>query len=124
MISARLRQDTVTLYVYAGEVEGEPSYTRTVLTGVFFEKDYQHVKANSGIQTQDTAQLIIDLEATPVALSFPANSFFVSGEVADEVPGSKTKQSMAAERTVYTISRAYLPPNGRVLPNILELYAR
>jgi len=80
MISARCRQSTITLYVYAGvNAEEKPVYTRSVLENVFFEKDYQVVMARRGLEVKDTAQVIIDTDATPAPLAYPVNSFFVEG---------------------------------------------
>ena len=124
MISARLRRDTITLYTYKGlDVDKKPSYDRLVIRGVFFEKDYALVMERRGVTTRDSAQVVIDLVATPVVVTMTPNSFFVSGECTDEVP-PKTKQELAVERQVYTISRSYFPPNGRASATILELYAR
>lgn len=125
MISARLRQSTITLYTYTG-VDGnkKPVYSRQVIVGVFLDKDYQTALERRGIATKDTAQVIIDLAATPLSsYTFPVNSFFVEGNCTDTLP-AKSKQEIAAERVVYNINRASLPPNGREFPSILEIYAR
>lgn len=125
MISARLRPATITLYAYTGvDAQRKPVYSRTVLAGVFLDKDYQTAQERRGIATKDTAQVIIDLAATPLAsLAFPVNSFFVEGECADTLP-AKSKQEVAAERKVYEINRAWSPPCGRPEPATLEIYAR
>ena len=125
MISARLRQSTITLYTYTGvDALKKPVYSRQVIAGVFFDKDYQTAQEKRGIATKDTAQVIIDLAATPLsAYTFPVNSFFVDGTCTDTVP-AKSKQEIAAERKVYDINRVWLPPNGRAFPSILEIYAR
>jgi len=125
MISKRLRQHTITLYTYTGETDGKATYSRTVIAGVFLEKDYQHVMARRGITTKDVAQVVIDLTAVTVATTaeFTANSFFCEGTVTDTIPAS-TKQAIAAARPVYTISRVYFPPCGRPEPVIMELYGR
>ena len=87
MISKRLRQHTITLYTYTGETAGVATYSRTVIAGVFLEKDYQHVMARRGITTKDVAQVIIDLSAVTVATvaEFTANSFFCEGTVTDTI---------------------------------------
>ena len=125
MISARLRQAIITLYAYMGvDALKKPVYSRQVIAGVFFDKDYQTAQEKRGIATKDTAQVIIDLAAAPLAsFPFPVNSFFVEGECADTLP-AKSKQEIAAERKVYEINRVWLPPNGRAFPSILEIYAR
>jgi len=123
MISARLRQSTITLYVYTGvDAQRRPTYSREVLAGVFLEKEYQSVMERRGIAVKDKAQVIIDLNATPLStFNFPANSFFVEGVVTD-LPPTKTKQQIGAERTVWTITRALVPPCGRTSAVTLEIY--
>jgi hypothetical protein len=123
MISARLRQSTITLYVATGmDAQRRPTYSREVLAGVFLEKEYQSVMERRGIAVKDKAQVVIDLNATPPStLNFPANSFFVEGVVTD-LPPTKTKQQIGAERTVWTITRALVPPCGRTSAVTLEIY--
>lgn len=123
MISARLRPDTITLYVYTGtDARRRPTYSREVLSGVFLEKEYQSVMERRGIAVKDRAQVIIDVNATPPStFTFPANSFFVEGDVAD-LPPTKSKQDIGKERTVWTITRALVPPCGRTSAVTLELY--
>ena len=123
MISQRLRPATITLYVYTGvDAQKRPLYTREVLAGVFLEKEYQSVMERRGIAVKDKAQVIIDLNATPPStFNFPPNSFFVEGVVAD-LPPTKTKQAIGNERTVWTITRALVPPCGRTSPVTMEIY--
>ena len=125
MISSRLRPSTITIYAYAGDdVNRKPTYTRTLVSKVFLDLDYQTAQERRGIASKDTAQVVIDLTVSPMSsLNFPPNSFFVEGDCSDTIP-AKSKQEIAAARKVYEINRAWCPPCGRETPVILELYAR
>ena len=145
-ISRRARPHNITLYNYVSSTAGVATYQRTQLKRVHLDRGYQQRLSLRGIQTEDTALLVLDLsdyEATgdrhfveaevwrstaatqkSGSFTFQTQDFFVEGEALDELPGTTTKVALQQARRCFAVSGVYLPASGANAPQTLEVTAR
>ena len=144
IISRRARPYNITLYNYVSTASGVMTFQRTFIERVSLDLNYQMRLAQRGVNTTNTASLMIDLrdiettndrtfltydawaaltDKTGFFTFNTANDFFVVGEATETMPPT-TKADMLKKYRCYSITGVGIPASDSGIPIILSVTAK